>query len=177
MGIGLESTIVDLTGPVPVMLRPGYVTREMLEDVVGPVEVDPVILAERPDPELKPKAPGMKYRHYAPKADMLICEGSEEAVVDYINQRIAEDRAAGRRVGVLATDRTRTRYEADLILSVGDRDQEETIAHNLFHVLREFDESSVDMIYSECFEQEKLGMAIMNRLMKAAGYHRIRVEA
>lgn len=177
VGIGLESTIVDLTGPVPVMLRPGYVTREMLEDVVGPVEVDPVILAERPDPELKPKAPGMKYRHYAPKADMLICEGSEEAVVDYINQRIAEDRAAGRRVGVLATDRTRTRYAADLILSVGDRDQEETIAHNLFHVLREFDESSVDMIYSECFEQEKLGMAIMNRLMKAAGYHRIRVEA
>ena len=107
---------------------------------------------------------------------MLICEGQEEAVVDYINQRIVEDRAAGHRVGVLATDRTRTRYEADLILSVGDRDQEETIAHNLFHVLREFDESSVDIIYSECFEQEKLGMAIMNRLMKAAGYRRIRIE-
>lgn len=177
VGIGLESTIVDLTGPVPVMLRPGYITREMLEEVVGTVEVDPVILAERPDPELKPKAPGMKYRHYAPKADMLICEGKEEAVVAYINQRILADRAAGKRVGVLATDRTCTRYEADLILSVGDRDQEETIAHNLFHVLREFDESEVDMIYSECFEQEKLGMAIMNRLMKAAGYRRIQVEA
>lgn len=176
VGIGLESTIVDVTGEIPVMLRPGYITKEMLEEVVGEIAIDPVILAAKPDPELKPKAPGMKYRHYAPKADMLICEGDADAVVSYINREIQKNRSEGKKSAVLATDETKERYEADLVLSVGSRSKEEEIAHNLFHVLREFDEQNVDYIYSECFGQEHLGMAIMNRLQKAAGYHRIRCE-
>jgi len=175
VGIGLESTIVDVTGEEPVILRPGYITKEMLEEVLGRVEVDPVIVADKPDPNLKPKAPGMKYRHYAPKADMLICEGAEDAVVSYINERTEAAHREGKRVGVLATDTTKERYQADLILSVGDRERDETIAHNLFQVLRSFDEAEVDEIYSESFVDARLSMAIMNRLLKAAGYHRIQV--
>ena len=176
VGVELESTIVDVTGEKPMMLRPGYITKEMLEEVVGEVLLDPVIMAAQPEPNLKPKAPGMKYRHYAPKAEMFLCEGSSQAVVSYINQEAKKKRQEGKRLGVLATEQTREAYQADVVLSVGSRESEESIARHLFEVLRKFDEAEVDVIYSECFGEGTLGMAIMNRLRKAAGYRVVQIE-
>ncbi|NBH71903.1 threonylcarbamoyl-AMP synthase [Clostridiaceae bacterium] len=174
VGIGVESTIVDVSGECPVLLRPGAVTLEMLRSVAGAVEIDPA-LAGRPDPEIRPKAPGMKYRHYAPKAELILVEGRTEAVVEEINRLAREQTARGRRVGVICTEETKGCYPVGALRSVGKRSQEETVAHNLFAVLREFDDLQVDCIYSESFSQEHLGYAIMNRLTKAAGYRVIHV--
>ncbi|MBQ4259573.1 MAG: threonylcarbamoyl-AMP synthase [Lachnospiraceae bacterium] len=173
VGIGLESTILDLTVTPPQILRPGYVTQQMLEELLGEVEIDRTTLRE--DTKEAPKAPGMKYRHYAPKADLLIVEGSLEAVVAYINRRSKTDRQQGKKVGIIATGETCDSYEADVIKDVGFRGDQETIARNLFRVLREFDDAGVDCIYSEGFDTDGLGQAIMNRLLKAAGHKRIQV--
>lgn len=170
VGIGLESTIVDVSGPEPIILRPGYVTQEMLEKVLGEVELDQTILdgttAQRP------KAPGMKYRHYAPKGELSIVEGSAEAVVEHINGLCARAAAEGKKTGVIATDETFARYTADSVKSVGSREDEEAIAHSLYRILREFDDEEVEVMYTESFSSYGMGQAIMNRLLKAAG-HRI----
>lgn len=170
VGIGLESTIVDVSGPEPIILRPGYVTQEMLEKVLGEVELDQTILdgttAQRP------KAPGMKYRHYAPKGELSIVEGSAEAVVEHINGLCARAAAEGKKTGVIATDETFSRYTADSVKSVGSREDEEAIAYSLYRILREFDDEEVEVMYTESFSSYGMGQAIMNRLLKAAG-HRI----
>ena len=171
--IGLESTIVDMSVEPPVILRPGAVTEEMMEAVIGPLEVDKAIIA--PDSGVKPKAPGMKYRHYAPRADLAVVEGSTEAVIAAINQLAEEAEAEGKRVGIIATDETKDRYPKGLVLSLGARKHEEEIAQHLFEVLRDFDETDVDCIYSEAFDEASIGPAIMNRLLKAAGHKVIRV--
>lgn len=171
--IGLESTIVDMSVEPPVILRPGAVTKEMMEAVIGPLEVDKAIIA--PDSGVKPKAPGMKYRHYAPRADLAVVEGSTEAVIAAINQLAEEAEAEGKRVGIIATDETKERYPKGLVLSLGARKHEEEIAQHLFEVLRDFDETDVDCIYSEAFDEASIGPAIMNRLLKAAGHKVIRV--
>ena len=198
VGIGLESTIVDVSGDVPVMLRPGAITLEMLRETLGEVEIDPAILGPvRAD--VKPKAPGMKYRHYAPKAELVLVEVAQDKtaqdktvqdtvvqeharqdqdvqrVAEKIRELVKEKLAAGYRVGVICTDETRDCYEEGMIRSLGIRAEEETIAHNLFAVLREFDDLKADYIYSESFSTERLGQAIMNRLTKAAGYHILKV--
>lgn len=174
VGIGVESTIVDVSGPVPTLLRPGAVTMEMLRETAGEVEIDPAIQGP-PREDLRPKAPGMKYRHYAPHADLLLVEGDLDDVIGRINFLAKEKLGQKYRVGVICTDETLGRYRYGEIRSVGKRSREETIAHNLFSVLREFDDLEVDYIYSESFSREHLGEAIMNRLTKAAGYHVIRV--
>ena len=169
VGIGLESTIVDLTSDKPMILRPGYVTRQMLEEVLGEVEIDRTIIDG--SSKERPKAPGMKYRHYAPKGELTIVEGSQDKVVEYINDRARDAAAMGKRVGVIGTDATRNLYEADVVKSVGNRRKEATIAHELFKVLREFDDEDVDVMYSESFDDSGIGQAIMNRLLKAAGHN------
>lgn len=116
---------------------------------------------------MRPKAPGMKYRHYAPKADLAIVEGPEEAVVKKINELAAEAKAHGEQVGIIATDETKDRYPEGLVVSIGSRKEEETIAHHLYEVLRDFDQSAVRSIYSEAFYTPRMGQAIMNRLLKA----------
>ncbi len=174
VGIGLESTIVDVSGDVPTLLRPGAITMEMLEEVVGHVEIDPAIQGP-PAEGMRPKAPGMKYRHYAPKAMLTLVEGEQDAVVAEINRLTAERMKEGRAVGIICTEETKNRYPAGILRSIGLRAHEETIAHNLFAVLREFDDLEADVIYSESFSSDHLGQAIMNRLMKAAGYHVIKV--
>lgn len=175
VGIGIESTIVDLTEAVPMILRPGYITKQMLEDVLGEeVMIDPGILAtDTTDPSQagqKPKAPGMRYKHYAPKADLVLVEGDTDKVVAEINRLVGEARSAGKRVGVIATDETMERYTADVVFSIGARDDEDAIAQHLYKILRDFDEQEVDAIYSESFATPRIGQAIMNRLLKAAGY-------
>ena len=166
--IGLESTIVDFTEEIPTILRPGYYNKEMLEKVLGTVRVDPGILAE--DSHVRPKAPGMRYKHYAPKADLTIIQGEMERVIPEINRLAAEQEKAGKKVGVICTDETREQYTTGDIKSIGLRAEDETIAHHLFAILRDFDEDGVEVIYSEAFDTPRMGQAIMNRLLKAAGH-------
>lgn len=166
--IGLESTIVDLTGEIPMLLRPGFITLKMLEDVLGQVDVDKTILDG--DCMDKPKAPGMKYKHYAPKGELTIVTGKEEAVLARINELAGAAEESGEKVGIIATDETKDRYLAYSVKSVGMRDDEVSIAKNLYRILREFDDEGVTVIYSESFANGGIGQAIMNRLLKAAGH-------
>ena len=173
VNIGLESTIIDLTGEVPTILRPGYVTQDMLTETLGLVDVDRTILDA--NSRQAPKAPGMKYRHYAPKGNLSIVEGEPERVVSYINKRISALQKEGRKTGVIATDETVARYHGDDIKSVGSRRDEEVIARHLFRILREFDDDNVEVMFTESFETAGIGQAIMNRLLKAAGHQVIQV--
>lgn len=172
---GLESTIVDVSGTVPMILRPGAVTKEMMEAVVGTVEIDPAIL-KKPAADLKPKAPGMKYTHYSPKAEVILVKGETKAVADEINRLAAADAAQGRKTGVMATEETKHLYKADIVLSLGSRKKPEEIGANLFKSLRKFDFLGAEKVYSEVFSEEGEGMAIMNRLNKAAGYQMIDLD-
>lgn len=171
--IGLESTIVDMTGEVPMILRPGYITKEMLEKVLGEVTVDKTIL----DMNCKepPRAPGMRYRHYAPKGQLTIVEGEEEATINKINELTKEAHTKGERVGIIGTEETKYKYQGDSIKSVGKRRDEEAIARTLYTILREFDDEEITRIYSESFSECAMGQAIMNRLLKAAGHQIIYV--
>jgi L-threonylcarbamoyladenylate synthase len=168
--LGLESTIVDLTAQMPTILRPGYVTRQMLEQTLDEVEEDVTIL--RADSGQAPKAPGMKYRHYAPKGELTIITGPERKVVDYINIQLDQWRAGNKKTGVIATDATMGAYRADVCKNAGSRLDESAMARQLYRILREFDDEGVEIIYSESFEGSGVGQAVMNRLLKAAG-HRV----
>ncbi len=175
--IGLESSIIDLSTEVPTILRPGYINKEMFEKVLGKeVIIDPGILSVNADKGFKPKAPGMKYKHYAPKGDLVVVEGDVDKVVERINKLAAEAKKAGKKVGVIATDETKNRYDADVVVTIGDRHDEDSIARHLYGVLRDFDDSNVTTIYSESFGTPRIGMAIMNRLLKAAGHQVISID-
>ena len=174
VGIGVESTIVDVSGKVPMLLRPGAITMEMLRETLGEVEIDPAILGPL-SADVKPKAPGMKYRHYAPQAEMTLVEGEMEHVVEFINQEAKLALEAGLKVGIICTEESRESYQCGMLKVIGSRENEESVAHNLFAVLREFDDQKVDCIFSESFSKDRLGQAIMNRLCKAAGYHIVKV--
>ncbi len=171
VGIGIESTIVDLSEERPMILRPGFITQEMLSAVLGDVGMDPGLASE--NSKQPPKAPGMRYRHYAPKADLTLVEGTMEEVISKINALTREAQAMGKSVGVLATEENKDRYVADHVIVIGQRQDEAEIARHLFDVLRQFDDLQVDLIYSESFAAAGIGQAIMNRLLKAAGHKRI----
>jgi L-threonylcarbamoyladenylate synthase len=175
--LGLESTIVDLSGKSPLILRPGCITKEMLENVIGLIEYDPAILAKNPDKNLTPKAPGMKYRHYAPEGKLTIYEGDTKRVIDAINQMAKEKLESGNLVGIIATDETKAFYQYGVVKAIGSRKDEATIAAGLYGILREFDELHTEYIYTESFADNSLGQAIMNRLLKAAGYHIVKVSS
>lgn len=189
VGIGIESTIIDLTEEIPVILRPGYISLEMLREVLGEVRMDRGLMSE--DPAFRPKAPGMKYRHYAPEADLSIVEGRQEDVIRTICDLAMRDLAQGLSVGIIASDETGPYYEdlfskdtgraagsdgsaerrkTVMIRSAGSRKEEITIAMHLYALLRDFDEAAADRIYSEAFDTPRIGQAIMNRLIKAAGH-------
>lgn len=169
VGIGVESTILDLTGEVPVILRPGSVTEQMIREVSGKVETDQALSST--DSEEPPKAPGMKYRHYAPKGRMTILSGDSSQVMEEINRRLKADREAGEKTGVIAAEESASRYHADVVKSAGARGDEGAAARQLYRILREFDEDGVTVIYSEAFSSNGIGQAVMNRLLKAAGHH------
>ena len=174
VGIGIESTIIDLTEETPMVLRPGYITPEMLSEVLGEeVIIDPGIIAA--DDTTKPKAPGMKYKHYAPKADMVIVDGEKENVVGKIATLIQEAKANGQKAAVIATEETKALYQADVVLSIGTREEEDSIAKHMYKILRDCDKLDVDVIFSESFKTPRIGQAIMNRLLKAAGHQVIHV--
>lgn len=172
--IGLESTIVDMTGEKPMILRPGYITLDMLEKVLGEVDVDKTILEA--DCKEPPKAPGMRYRHYAPKGQLTIVEGQTDKTIEKINELTNEAHLRGEKVGIIGTEETTDKYVGDSVKSVGKREDEESIARSLYTILREFDDEEVSVIYSESFSECGMGQAIMNRLLKAAGYNIIYVS-
>ena len=171
--IGLESTIIDLSGKEPVILRPGYITEEMLAETIGNVDTDKGIIDS--GSKVMPKAPGMKYRHYAPKGSLVIVEGNPKQVTDYINGQLRGHQAAGKKTGVIAVNETAAGYQADSVKSVGSREDESGIARHLFSILREFDDEETEVIYAEAFDSHGIGCAIMNRLLKAAGHHVVRL--
>lgn len=171
VSIGLESTILDMTVTPPMILRPGAITREMLTDCIGEVSVDKAVIK----PDQKPKAPGMKYRHYAPKADLSIVEGAMDKVIAKINELAETQVKEGHKVGIIGTEESVGKYTCGDVKSIGTREDEATIAVHLFAILREFDTDQVDYIYSESFDTEGIGSAIMNRLLKAAGHHVIKL--
>ena len=173
--IGLESTVLDLTEKTPVILRPGGVTIEQLREILGKVETDPA-LKEKDVIGLIPKSPGMKYTHYSPKADVIIIEGRLEAVVQKINSLCRQYAIQGILVGVLTTEQTKGLYLSKEIICMGDRENPVTIAANLFRAMREFDQRGVRVILAEAVEASGIGMAIMNRMSKAAGYNIIKAD-
>lgn len=171
--VGVESTIIDFTEDIPVILRPGRITKAELEEIIGcSVRMNTSFMGKENG---VPKAPGMKYKHYAPKAQMTIVLGGREDVIKKINCFAAKQKKLGKKVGVIGTDETVDDYNADEIVSVGQRCNMETVTANLYDVLRGFDHKDVDVIYSEGFEGEPLGEAVMNRLVKAAGHKIIRI--
>ena len=220
VGIGVESTIVDVSSPVPSVLRPGAITMEMLREVLGEVTIDPAILGPMKE-DIRPKAPGMKYRHYAPRAELTLVEavedetagceagryeaagyeaagcetagyeavrgqervgcggqmrdGQVERMVGKVRELAHEKLIQGCQVGIICTDESRSCYTEGTVRSIGARKSQESVAHNLYAVLREFDDLKVEYIFSESFSEDHLGQAIMNRLSKAAGYKIVRV--
>lgn len=172
--IGLESTIVDFTEDVPVILRPGFLNRAMLEEILGEVRVDPGIQSENQN--IRPKAPGMRYRHYAPKAEMAIVEGEPAGVRKAISYLAEKRIREGAKTGIICTTESRNSYAVGDVRCIGSRAEEETIARHLYEILRDFDEDQVKYIYTESFYTPKLGAAIMNRLIKAAGHTVLQAE-
>ncbi len=173
--IGLESTIIDLTGEVPEVLRPGYLSVKDLSEVIGEVHMDvPVEIkgglefVKEEKEEGHPKAPGMKYRHYAPKGRLYLVQGNEGDVIRYINKLAEAAIDEGHTVGVGATTDTKERYRFGRVLDMGLSQDEEQLAAGLYDVLRQFDTIGADIIYMEYIDGGRLKEALHNRLRKAA---------
>ena len=174
--IGVESTVLDLSVDPAMILRPGGTPLEALRGVLGTVTLHPFVAAEKELPMEKPQSPGMKHKHYAPKAQVILVEGAVTAVMATVKSLISAYWLQGKRVGVLATDETAWAYEADVVKSLGSRRYLDIMAANLFRLLREFDEEKVDVIIAESVPTEGLGLAVMNRLRKASGYNIVKAD-
>ncbi|MED4038966.1 L-threonylcarbamoyladenylate synthase [Niallia taxi] len=161
-GVGVESTVIDCTDSVPVILRPGGVSQEDIEKVIGEVMLDKALVNK----DSAPKSPGMKYTHYAPNAPLYLVQAPKER----IQELVAIERRNGKKAGVLTTEENKDYYQADYIFVCGKRTDLSTVAANLYDGLRSFNHSDVDIIFAEVFPYEGVGHAIMNRLMKAASH-------
>lgn len=162
--VGVESTIVDLTGDVPRLLRPGGVTPEQLREVLGELVVDPAVLGELA-PDAVVRAPGMKYKHYAPEGEVVIVSGSSEQAADYIRRHFVPGDA------VLCFSEELPLYKGLNPTAYGAGTDPETLARGLFAALRSFDSKCVKHIFARCPEGGGVAYAVQNRLKKAAGFH------
>lgn len=172
--VGLESTIIDCTVNPPCVLRPGGVTLEMLKEIDEAIYIDKAIM-EKPKEDFRPKAPGMKYRHYAPKAPVKIVNGELDKTIAKINEIVQTYKQEGKKVGVMATEETKGKYKDAFVISLGSREDMESIGRSLFEALRTFDDNKADLILAEAFEEKGFGIAVMNRLKKSAGFNEIKV--
>ena len=175
--IGIESTIVDLTEDIPTILRPGYITLEDIKKCLGDVTIDKAILPDgktSDEPNVAPKAPGMKYRHYAPLGQVIIVKGVPDKVKSEINKRAESLISQGKKVAVMALHDNIKDYKCSIVRDLG-REDALLASHNLYAYLREFDDLGVEYIFSESFPDENVGQAFMNRLRKAAGQNIINV--
>ncbi|MDY0010901.1 MAG: L-threonylcarbamoyladenylate synthase [Candidatus Izemoplasmatales bacterium] len=168
--VGLESTVVDVTKEIPVILRPGMITKAMIKGFTKEVIMNSEVIGEE-----TPKAPGMKYKHYAPVGELIIVEGEEKKVIDYINKRTKEFEIKGLKVGVISTNKIADQFMAQFVYQVGEELEEEVIASNLFAALRKMDNMKIDIIYSLSFSKGNFEEAIMNRLLKAANNNIIKL--
>ena len=172
---GVESTIVDCTGPVAVILRPGAITREMLTEVLGGVRLDPALVGA----DTIPRAPGMKYKHYAPKAPLTLLEGAPEKMATAFRRRVRQLQKEGHRVGVLASDEVCKELldmiPNELLKSYGPQGDLAAIAAHIYEALIAFDDTEADVLLGEGTTEAGLGLAIMNRLHKASGFHSLSV--
>lgn len=174
--IGVESTVLDLTVDPPQILRPGGTPYEELKEILRKVKLHPVVVAEKELQVEKARSPGMRHKHYAPNADVIVVEGEVSAVMEKVKELVKFYKRKSIKVGVLATDETVGYYEADVVKSLGSRNDLTVIAKNLFRLLREFDSESVGVIIAEGIPPEGLGLAVMNRLRKASGYKIVKVS-
>jgi L-threonylcarbamoyladenylate synthase len=166
-GVGVESTVLDLTGPVPTILRPGGVTPEALTGILGKVMVEPAALSGLQT--VKPRSPGMKYTHYAPRAPLLLLEGEPRVIAAKIREIAAAYRSKGKQVGILAYADGEDYTGAGQVVLAGQRSKPETVAAGLYAALRRFNDLEVDFILAEGLPESGVGLAVMNRLRKAAG--------
>lgn len=159
--VGIESTVLDVTGETPIILRPGIITADKIAFVLQKeVRYDEALLAGKNSGDIKPRSPGMKYKHYAPKAEMLIIEGHQQNVRQEIEKIKAEKEAQGLKVGVMM-------FEDDAF---------EEAARDFFAKLRDFDNEGADMILAGALcDSDGVGFAVMNRMLKSAGYNIIKV--
>ena len=167
--IGVESTIIDCTVNPPVILRPGGVTLEMLREIDSNIYIDKA-LKSKPSADLKPKAPGMKYRHYAPKANLKIIRGKNEKTIEIITEMLENYIEKNNDVAIITTDENLNKFDKGNVISLGSEKNLSEIAKNLFEALRKCDDIGVQYILCQGFEEKGVGVAIMNRLSKAAGY-------
>ena len=167
--IGVESTIIDCTVNPPLVLRPGGITLEMLKEIDSNIEIDSA-LKSKPTENFKPKAPGMKYRHYAPKAHLKIIKGKNEKTIEIINEILENYIEKGNDVAILTTDENLNKFNSGKVISLGSENNLNEIAKNLFETLRKCDDLGVQHILCQGFEEKGVGLAIMNRLNQAAGY-------
>lgn len=167
--VGLESTVIDVTGEIPVILRPGKITPADVERICGEVIIDKHVLNKFDDKET-PKSPGVKYKHYSPKADATLVEGNKEEMILKIKEIANENISQGNKVIIFATNQTKEEYKGLNVLNLGDRNNLDSIAKNLFSYLREADKQNADIILIESVEDKEIGLAIMNRAVRAAGY-------
>lgn len=168
--VGLESTVVDCTGAVPVVLRPGAITPNMIQRAAGDVAVSRAVLEGVPEGE-KAASPGMKYKHYAPKAAVYVVSGKNSEEIAYkIKLRYDNDIKCGKIVLIICDKLRESAYGSRNTLSFGGEGSVELLAKNLFAILREADKKNVDVIYFEELKDDQLGLAIMNRVIRAAGF-------
>lgn len=173
--IGVESTVVDMTKRPPVILRPGGTTYEELREILRELRLHPTVLTKGQVQIRRALSPGMKYRHYAPKAEVILVEGKPDAIIEIVKRLIYEISDQGKRVGVLAFDESKSSYNKGIIKSLGSRRDLSSAAKRVFSLLREFDEEKVDVIIAEGMPEKEIGLAVMNRLKKASGYKIIRI--
>ena len=168
--VGVESTVLDMTRKTPVILRPGGISRAEIEKVLG----RPVLMAG-PDPQNIPKAPGMKYRHYAPNGKIFIFQGEKDIVTDTINKRVESALASNIKPLVLASEQTFCYYKKECSIVWGNKDIPESFAQNLYAVLRYCDKAGAELIFVEALTGSGIVEAVMNRLIKASGNNIINV--
>lgn len=166
-GIGLESTVIDLTEDIPMILRPGGITPRDIIEVLGECKIDPGL--EETSIDSTPKSPGQKYRHYAPKAKMFVFTGKSEDVNKEMLIRATKAKHEGKKVGIMTTIENVEFFSGFMIEEMGSLDDVDSIAHNLFHLIRKLDEAKVDLILCQGVERDSIGLAVMNRLYKASG--------
>jgi L-threonylcarbamoyladenylate synthase len=174
--IGVESTVIDMTTTVPLILRPGGTPLEKIKSVLHNVELHPTVAANRKIRVLRTVSPGMKHRHYAPEAQMILVEGEPNKIVKRVQELAAFNEAEGKKVGILATDESQSSYRVGVVKSAGSRHDKAMIAKNLFRLLREFDKEGVDIILAEGITSKGLGLAVMNRLRRAANFNIVKIS-
>ncbi len=180
--VGLESTVLDVTSETPVLLRPGGITREEIEAVVGPILVDPNLQQAEGDRggDSAPRSPGMKYTHYAPKGKVYLVEGEPDRAAAWICRSCVEMQGKGLKTAILCSKETAWHYgeydnDRGFVEILGSQDDLGSVARHLYGALRRCDQEDIKVIYLEACSAEGLGMAVMNRMYKASGSNLIKV--